>query len=60
MLCYIEWIVDVLQVWDPFVGLSVRNFESGKSAPVTSLEAMPTPHTSLLTTTSDGYVRYQP
>ena len=45
------------QVWDPFVGMGVRTYESARNSNVTVLNALPGPHTSLVTVTTDSVIK---
>ena len=44
-------------MWDPFVGMGVRTYESARNSNVTVLNALPGPHTSLVTVTTDSVIK---
>ncbi|ELT99451.1 hypothetical protein CAPTEDRAFT_196137 [Capitella teleta] len=47
-----------VHVWDPFVGMMVREMECAKSSMVTVLGTLPAPHHGLVTASSDSVLRF--
>ncbi|XP_064623672.1 WD repeat-containing protein 81-like [Lineus longissimus] len=47
-----------VHLWDPFVGMGIKVFETNKNAPVTVLAPMPAPSANLITATTDGTLRF--
>ena len=46
------------QVWDPFIGMCVHQFDSGKNTAATVLTSLPAPSTCLVTATTDTTLRF--
>lgn len=50
-------MVNILQIWDPFLGSCIKQLEPTKGSPITVLTAMPAPSMTFLAATTNSTIK---
>ena len=53
----IEYVINLLKVWDPVTGNRVSTFDTGKGNTITSMRTLPAPSNCIAVATTEGSLR---